>query len=103
MAAVVGATLRGWPAALGFAGVLVVYAVSECFYTAVLIPSVVAIAPQHMPGRYLGIVGFTWQAGFSIGPPVAASVLAAAQLAFPIGESAICLLLACLLIAMPQM
>lgn len=79
-----------------------VYAVSEYVYTAVLIPSVVAIAPQHMRGRYLGIVGFTWQAGFSIGHPVAASVLAAAPLAFPIGESAVCLLLACSLIAMPQ-
>lgn len=102
MAAVVGATLRGWPAALGLACVLVIYAVSECVYSAVLVPSVVAVAPQHLRGRYLGIVGFTWQAGFSIGPPVAASVLATAPLAFPIGEGAVCLLLACLLIAMPQ-
>ena len=102
VATVVGAVLRGWPAALGFAAVLVIYAVSECVYTAVLVPSVVAIAPQHVRGRYLGIIGFTWQAGFSIGPPIAASVLATAPLAFAIGESAICVLLACLLIAMPQ-
>ena len=99
IAAAIGATLRGWPAALGFAAVLVVYAVSECVYTAVLIPSVVSIAPAQLRGRYLGIIGFTWQAGFSIGPPIGAAVLTAAPLAFPLGESAVCVLLACLLVA----
>lgn len=102
IAAAIGATVRGWPAALGFAAVLVVYAVSECVYTAVLIPTVVSIAPAQLRGRYLGIVGFTWQAGFSIGPPIAAAVLATAPLAFPLAESATCVALASALVAMRQ-
>ena len=94
IAAATGAALRGWVAVLGFVAVILVYAASECVYTASLTPSVVAIAPPHLRGRYLAVIGFTWQAGFSIGPPIAAAVLAAAPAAFPIGEAVCCVLLA---------
>ena len=98
VAAATGAVLRGWPAAVGFAAVMVMYAASECVYTALLTPTAVAIAPDRLRGRYLAIIGFTWQTGFSIGPPIASLVLAAAPLAFPLGEAAVCLLLAVALI-----
>ena len=89
-----GVLLRGWIAAAGLITAMAIYAISECVYTAVLTPSAVAIAPAHLRGRYLGILGFTWQAGFSIGAPIASAVLATVPLAFPLGEGAVCLLLA---------
>ena len=89
-----GVLLRGWIAAAGLITAMAIYAISECVYTAVLTPSAVAIAPAHLRGRYLAILGFTWQAGFSIGPPIASAVLATVPLAFPLGEGAVCLLLA---------
>lgn len=89
-----GVLLRGWIAVAGLITAMAIYAISECVYTAVLTPSAVAIAPAHLRGRYLAILGFTWQAGFSIGPPIASAVLATVPLAFPLGEGAVCLLLA---------
>ena len=97
IAATAGATLRRSRAALAFVAVIVVYALSECLYTGSLTPSVVAIAPPHLRGRYLAVIGFTWQAGFSIGPPLAAAVLAEAPTAFPLGECACCLVMASVL------
>ena len=97
---VTGAALRGWPAIAALAVGMVVYAAGECVYTATLTPSAVAIAPDHLRGRYLAIIGFTWQAGFSIGPPIASAVLATVPLAFPCGECAACMILAVVLIGL---
>jgi len=86
--------LRGGLGGLVLAAALVVYAAGECVYTAVLTPTTAAIAPAELRGRYLAITGFAWQAGFMIGPPVAATMLAASAQAFPLVEALVCLVLA---------
>ena len=92
MIAATGWLLHGWPAALAVA--IALYAVGECIYTGVVTPTAAAMAPDNMRGRYLAVMGFSWQAGFMIGPPTGAALLGTAPLAFPMAAAAVCATLA---------
>lgn len=73
---------------IGFAAVI--YAIGECLYTAVMLPTVTALAPEHLRGRYLGAMGLAWQTGFLIGPTAGGALLSAFPLALPAVCAAVC-------------
>jgi MFS family permease len=93
---VVGAGTWLWPAAaalvLGAAAIL--YAVGECFYSSIMLPTATALAPDHLRGRYLGAIGLAWQTGFLIGPSLGGAVLGVFPLGLPLVCAAGCLLAA---------
>ena len=86
-----GTWLAGPPAALVIGVAASMYALGECLYTAVMLPTATAMAPDRLRGRYLGVMGFAWQAGFLIGPSVGGVLLGAAPLALPAVAAAVCL------------
>ena len=92
--AATGWLLQGWPAVATLAVAMTLYAIGECVYTGVVTPTAAAIAPENMRGRYLAVMGFTWQAGFMLGPPAGAALMGALPLAFPITAAALCATLA---------
>jgi predicted MFS family arabinose efflux permease len=80
---------RAWAAVLiGIAVVL--YGLGECLYSAVVVPTVAAMAPERLRGRYLAVLGFSWQGGFMLGPAVGAVLLASGALALPVTCAAVC-------------
>jgi MFS family permease len=99
MVAITGSLLRGWFAVAALAGAMMVYAIGECIYTAVVTPTAAAIAPPLIRGRYLAVMGFAWQAGFMLGPPAAGALVSVQPLAFPLVASALCALLAVVLLS----
>lgn len=86
-----GAWLSGAVAALVIGLAVVAYAVGECFYSSTMLPTATALAPDTLRGRYLGAMGFSWQAGFLIGPSLGGIVLGAFPLALPALCAAGCL------------
>jgi predicted MFS family arabinose efflux permease len=80
---------HAWAAAIVGAAV-VIYGVGECLYSAIVVPTVAAIAPDALRGRYLAVMGFSWQAGFMVGPAIGASLLTIGPLALPIACAGLC-------------
>jgi len=78
-----GAYLRAGAAILVIAIGVVVYALGECLYSSVMLPTAVALAPAELRGRYLGAMGLAWQSGFLIGPSTGSAILGVAPLALP--------------------
>jgi len=89
-----GGWLSGNVAALVIGLASIGYAIGECFYSAIVVPTAVALAPDHLRGRYLGMMGLSWQAGFLLGPSLGGMVLGVFPLGLPIACAAICLLAA---------
>jgi MFS family permease len=85
---IAGAQLRGGSAAIVLGGAIVVYALGECLYTAIMLPTATKMAPDELRGRYLGLVGLAWQGGFLVGPSLGGLILGW----FPLGLPAMCLL-----------
>ena len=92
-----GYGLEGWLAASFIGGAMVAYALGECLYTAVLTPTAAGLAPDDLRGRYLGVMGFAWQAGFMVGPPAGGYLIGRLPLAFPAAGAIACSMLALLL------
>jgi MFS family permease len=86
-----GALLTGVPAAAVIGVAAVAYAAGECLYSAIMLPTTTALAPDHLRSRYLGATGLAWQAGFLIGPSLGGLVLGAMPLALPLLCAAGCL------------
>jgi len=64
--------------AAGYAAVVVAtvtVAVGECFHTAVLMPLVADLAPDHLRGRYMATMGLSWWAGLALAPTVGTQLL----------------------------
>jgi predicted MFS family arabinose efflux permease len=80
---------HAWAAVL-IAIAVAVYGVGECLYSAVVVPTVAAIAPDALRGRYLGVMGFSWQAGFMVGPAIGASLVTIGPLALPVACAGLC-------------
>jgi predicted MFS family arabinose efflux permease len=57
---------------------------------AIVIPTVAAIAPDHGRGRYLAIMGFSWQGGFMVGPALGGALLASGPVALPLACAVVC-------------
>ena len=89
-----GAWLQGLGAAAVIGAAAVAYAVGECLYTAVMLPTAAALAPDHLRGRYLGAMGLAWQTGFLIGPTAGGAILSAYPLALPAVCATVCLVAA---------
>lgn len=89
-----GKWLSGNVAALVIGVAAVVYGVGECLYSAIVVPTAAALAPEQLRGRYLGVVGLAWQTGFLIGPSLGGLILGASPLILPVVCAAICFLAA---------
>jgi MFS family permease len=79
-----GLWLRGFEAALLIGLAAVVYALGECLYSAIMVPTVSVLAPDNLRGRYLGALGFTYQGGFMLAPSLGGFVLGSVPLALPV-------------------
>jgi len=91
---VAGASASGTTAAVVIACAVAGYAAGECLYTAVMTPTAVSLAPEHLRGRYLGAMGLAWQSGFLLGPSAGSAILAWHPLALPAVGAAVCLVIA---------
>jgi MFS family permease len=85
-----GASLRASAAIVMIAMAVVVYALGECLYSSVMLPTAIALAPAELRGRYLGAMGLAWQSGFLIGPSAGSAILGVAPLALPVTCAAAC-------------
>ena len=56
--------------------VATVFAIGECVHSVVLGPSVADLAPPHLLGRYISVLGLIVTGGFAIGPAIGGAVLA---------------------------
>ncbi|HLY49797.1 MAG TPA: MFS transporter [Solirubrobacteraceae bacterium] len=76
--AVLLATLtRSAPAATTLlAGVAIVIAIGECVQFIVLGPVVAELAPPHLLGRYMSLLGLSFTVGVALGPAVGGALLA---------------------------
>jgi MFS family permease len=79
-----GSRLDGRTAATVLAGGVVVLAVGECLYDAVVSALVADLAPEGSTGRYLAASGLGWQVGFVVAPVTGGLLLAARPLALPV-------------------
>ena len=71
--------------------VAVAYAAGECLYSAIMLPTATLLAPDHLRGRYLGLMGLAWQGGFLLGPSVGGAVLGLLPAALPVACALGCL------------
>jgi MFS family permease len=92
-----GIWLDGWIAASVIAAGMLIYALGECIYTAIVTPTAASMAPDALRGRYLAVMGFAWQAGFMVGPAGGGFLIGRSPLAFPAIAAAMCIALAVLL------
>ena len=91
-ACLIAAGLLSGPAAvLGIGLAAIVYATGECLYSAIMLPTATALAPDELRGRYLGAMALAWQAGFLFGPSLGGLVLGLAPMALPAVCAALCL------------
>ena len=72
----------------------VAYAVGECLYSSIMLPTATLLAPDHLRGRYLGAMGLAWQGGFFVGPTLGGAILGAFPPAFPLACALGCLVAA---------
>ena len=56
-------------------GVATVFAIGECVHSVVLGPIFVDLAPPHLLGRYVSVLGLVVTGGFAIGPAIGGAVL----------------------------
>ena len=89
--AAAGAWLSGTVAAIAIGSAAVAYAIGECLYSSIMLPTATALAPDALRGRYLGAMGLAWQAGFLVGRALGSVVLGAFPLALPLVCAAGCL------------
>ena len=74
---VCGVALSDGTAAVAAAVAMVLYAIGESLYATVVIPTAAALAPDALRGRYLAVLGFSWQAGYLVGPALGGALLVA--------------------------
>ena len=56
-------------------GVAIVFAIGECVHTVVLGPLVADMAPAHLLGRYLSVLGLTFTVSLALGPAIGGLLL----------------------------
>jgi MFS family permease len=68
----------------------IVVGVGECCHTAVLMPLVADLAPPHLRGRYMAMIGLAWWAGLAVGPTAGTQLLSiSASAAFLVSALAV--------------
>ncbi|HYK97124.1 MAG TPA: MFS transporter [Candidatus Acidoferrales bacterium] len=56
--------------ALVAAPAIVLYSLGENLYALIVTPTVASVAPDALRGRYLAVLGLSWQGGFVLGPSI---------------------------------
>ncbi|HKW73268.1 MAG TPA: MFS transporter [Candidatus Dormibacteraeota bacterium] len=79
-----GAWLSAGAAAFVIGAAAVAYAVGECLYSSIMLPTATALAPESLRGRHLGAMGLAWQGGFLLGPSLGSLALGIFPLALPL-------------------
>jgi MFS family permease len=72
---VAGVWLAGFAAVATLALAAAVFGIGECLHGAVQAPLVADLANPRLLGRYMALSAFSWQVGFTIGPPVGGFLL----------------------------
>jgi MFS family permease len=68
-------------------GATITVAVGECFHTAVLMPLVADLAPDHVRGRYMATMGLSWWLGLALAPIAGTQLLSISAAATFIGSA----------------
>jgi MFS family permease len=88
---VAGLWLAGVAAAMTISLAAAVFALGECLHGAVQAPLVADLADPRLLGRYMAMSAFSWQVGFTIGPPVGGALLSLSPTGLWIVVAAVCL------------
>ncbi len=80
---IAGGSLSGAAAIVVAAMAIVLYGAGESLYALVVTPTVAALAPDALRGRYLAVLGLTWQSGFMIGPALGGQLVPLDAFALP--------------------
>lgn len=81
-------------AAIVFAVGGIVFGIGECLHAVVIGPLVSELAPPHLTGRYMAIMGLTFSLGLGLGPAAGATLLGASpHLPWLVGAAAMLLAL----------
>lgn len=91
---VAGLWLAGFAAVAMLALAAAVFGIGECLHGAVQAPLVTDLADPRLLGRYMALSAFSWQIGFTIGPPVGGFLLGLTPTGLWIVVAAVCLLAA---------
>jgi MFS family permease len=91
---VAGLWLAGVAAAMMISLAAAVFAIGECLHGAVQAPLVADLADPRLLGRYMAMSAFSWQIGFTIGPPVGGFLLGLTPTGLWIVVASVCLLAA---------
>lgn len=78
-----GAAFTGTAAIAIAALAIVLYGLGESLYALIVTPTVASLAPDALRGRYLAVLGLTWQGGFMIGPAIGGQLVPLDAFALP--------------------
>lgn len=88
---VAGLWFAGVAAALMISLAAAVFAIGECLHGAVQAPLVADLADHRLLGRYMAMSAFSWQVGFTVGPPLGGALLSLSPTGLWIFAAAVCL------------
>jgi MFS family permease len=88
---VAGLWLTGFAAAAMLMLAVAVFGIGECFHGAVQAPLVTDLADPRLIGRYMAMSAFSWQVGFTVGPPAGAKLLELSPTGLWLAAAAVCL------------
>lgn len=88
---VAGLWFAGVAAAMMISLAAAVFAIGECLHGAVQAPLVADLADPRLLGRYMAMSAFSWQVGFTIGPPIGGALLSASPTGLWIFAASVCL------------
>jgi MFS family permease len=88
---VAGLWLAGFAAVAMLAFSAAVFGVGECLHGAVQAPLVADLADPRLLGRYMAMSAFSWQLGFTIGPPLGGLMLDLTPTGLWVAAAAVCL------------
>jgi MFS family permease len=91
---IAGLWLAGFAAVAMLALAAAVFGIGECLHGAVQAPLVTDLADPRLLGRYMAMSAFSWQVGFTIGPPVGGFLLGLTPTGLWIVVASVCLLAA---------
>ena len=88
---VAGLWLAGFAAVAMLALSAAVFGIGECLHGAVQAPLVADLADPRLLGRYMAMSAFSWQLGFTIGPPLGGFLLGLTPTGLWIAAALVCL------------
>ena len=80
---VAGGSFTGIAAAIVAGVAILVYSLGESLYALIVTPTVASLAPDALRGRYLAVLGLTWQGGFMLGPTIGGQLVELGAFALP--------------------